>query len=53
VTLAAIPFYALVRRQKNEADFFGGDRPEYACATPSIPAISQLAGDVTVEADPG
>lgn len=53
ITVAAIPLYGLVRKERAEADFFGGDRPEYACATPAIPAISQVAGDVAVEPDPG
>ncbi len=53
ITLAAIPLYALVRKARDDADFFEGRRPDYACATPAIPAISQVAGDVAIEADRG
>lgn len=49
ITLTAIPLYALVRRVGDEADFFVGRRPENACATPGVPAISQVAGEVTVD----
>jgi MFS family permease len=48
-TLAAIPILALVRRQRDDADFFEGSRPEFASATPGVPAISQLDGGVTVD----
>ena len=51
VTLAAIPFYALARKVGDDADYFEGRRPDYACATPAIPAISQVAGGVTVETE--
>lgn len=49
VTLAAIPILTVVRRQKDDADFFEGLRPEFACAAPAVPAISQVDGDVTVD----
>lgn len=53
VTLAALPFYALVRNVGDDADYFEGRRPDYACATPGVPAISQVAGDVAVESEAG
>lgn len=49
VTLVAIPLVALVRRESDDADFFAGSRPEYSCATPGVPAISQVDGDVVIE----
>lgn len=48
-TLVALPLLALVRRRGDDADFFVGSRPEYACATPGVPAISQVDGGVTLE----
>lgn len=49
VTVIALPALALVRKRRDDADFFEGARPEYACATPAVPAISQVDGAVTVE----
>lgn len=51
ITLAALPLYALVRKVGDDADYFLGRRPEYACATPGVPAISQVAGHVAVNSD--
>lgn len=48
ITLTAIPLLALVRKDRDDADFFVGSRPEFACATPGVPAISQIDGDVTL-----
>ena len=48
-TIVAIPLHGLLRRQRDDADFFEGFRPEFACATPAVPAISTVAGDVTAE----
>ena len=48
-TLLALPILARVRRQRDDADFFEGSNPEYVCATPGVPAISQLDGGVTVD----
>ncbi len=49
VTLAAIPILMAVRRKEDDADFFVGSRPEFATATPAIPPISQIDGEVTVD----
>ena len=48
-TLLSVPVLALVRRLRDEADFFEGSNPEFACATPAVPAISHLDGGVTIE----
>lgn len=53
VTLAALPLVAAVRRVGSEADRFVGARPTFSCATPGVPAISQVAGDVAVEPEVG
>jgi len=53
ITLAALPFYAVVRKVGDVADYFEGRRPDYACATPAVPAISQVAGDVAVDSGVG
>jgi len=44
VTTIALPILWLVRRDADEADFFEGSRPEYACATPGVPAVSAVDG---------
>jgi MFS family permease len=49
VTLAAIPILWLVRRRRDDADFFVSTRPEFACATPGVPAISTVDGSVAVD----
>lgn len=49
ITLVAIPFLALVRRIRDEADFFVGRRPGHSCATPAVPSISHVDGDVSLE----
>lgn len=48
-TLVALPLLVLTRRDDDRADRFLGGRPEYACATPGVPAISAVDGEVTVE----
>lgn len=48
-TLAAVPLLMLIRREASDADFFVGTGPHYACATPGVPAISQVDGEVTLE----
>lgn len=50
VTLTALPLLLLVRRRRDAADYYAGTEVEHSCATPAIPAISNLAGDpVSVE----
>ena len=49
VTLLAMPLLWLVRRQRDDSDFFSGSRPEFACAAPGVPAISGVDGGVTVD----
>lgn len=49
ITLVALPLLGLVRREKDDADFFAGSDPRFACATPGVPAISHVDGDVTIE----
>lgn len=49
VTLLAIPILWLVRRRRDSADFFVATRPEFACATPGVPAISTVDGSVAVD----
>ena len=49
VTLLAMPLLWLVRRQRDDSDFFSGSRPEFTCATPGVPAISGVDGGVTVD----
>ena len=48
-TVVAMPLLALTRRERHDADLFTGDRPEYACATPGVPAVSAIDGEVTLE----
>lgn len=48
-TVVALPLLALVRRRKDDADFFVGSRPEYSCATPGVPAISGVDGEISLE----
>lgn len=49
VTVVSIPVLWLVRRRRDDADFFVGARPEFACATPGVPAISTVDGSVAVD----
>ncbi|HZD22475.1 MAG TPA: MFS transporter [Acidimicrobiia bacterium] len=49
ITLTALPFLTLVRRIGDEADYFVGRRPGFACAAPGVPAISQVDADVPIE----
>lgn len=51
VTLTALPLLGLVRREGDDADYFVGSNPEFACATPGLPQISQVAGEVPVGAE--
>lgn len=52
VAAVAIPLLALVRKRDDEADYFVGARPKYVCATPGLPAISQIDADVSLESRP-
>ena len=49
VTLLAMPLLVLVRRQRDDSDFFEGSRPEFTCAAPGVPAVSGVDGGVTVD----
>jgi MFS family permease len=51
ITLTAIPFFALVRKEGDDADFFVGANPEFAVATPGVPPISQVDGEVSIDRD--
>ncbi len=51
-TLIAIPFFGVLRHDRDEADFFQGSNPDFACAAPSVPAVSQVASGVTPESTP-
>ena len=42
-TLIALPLLLLVRREGDAADGFGGSEVDHACATPSAPALAQVA----------
>lgn len=48
VTVVSIPLLWLMRRRRDEADFFVGTEPEFACATPGVPAISAVDGSVAM-----
>ncbi len=48
LTLLALPFLLLARREEEAADFYLGTAVEHACAAPAIPAISQVDGAVTL-----
>lgn len=49
ITLIALPLLGLTRREKDDADFFTGSDPRFACAAPAVPAISHIDGNVTAE----
>jgi MFS family permease len=49
ITLLALPLLGLVRRQRDDSDFFEGSRPEFACAAPGVPVVSGVDGRVTVD----
>jgi MFS family permease len=49
ITLLALPLLGLVRRQRDDSDFFGGSRPEFAGAAPAVPVVSGVDGRVTVD----
>jgi len=51
ITLTAIPFFALVRKEGGDADLFAGANPEFAVATPAVPPISQVDGEVSIDRD--
>ena len=50
-TLLALPLLLALRRRGDDADFFVGSTPDNACATPAVPSISQVAGDVVIRVD--
>lgn len=49
VTIVALPLLGMVRREDDEADYFAGSNPDFSCATPGVPQISQVAGEVQVQ----
>ncbi len=49
ITLTALPLLGLVRRRRDDADFLVGPQTDIVCATPGLPAISQVDGEVSVE----
>jgi len=48
-TLVAIPLLGILRRDRDKADFFKGSNPDFPCAAPGVPAISQVDGSVTID----
>ena len=48
ITLVSLPLLAILRHRQDAADFYRATRAEHACPTPTVPAISQVAGDVLV-----
>lgn len=51
ISSIALPLFYLLRRRGADADRFVGSLPEFACATPAVPAISQVDGNVAVTPD--
>ncbi len=45
ITLAALPLLFLLRRRRDDADFYTGTEVEHACAAPALPAISNVAAE--------
>lgn len=51
VTLAALPLLILLRRDRDDADFFTGTDVDYACPIPAAPAVLQVVGSAVAVPD--